>query len=129
MSRRRWRCRWKAITWWWISDRRSGARVKRANPEPRDSGFDAYASPRNDWIISSIVIARSTPVRRSPPSGEGGCDEAIHSAPGLDGLLRFARNDAEIFQRPPSRRSTRGERGLQEIAAGRGFPVQHFAGG
>src|ERR1700731_3673514 len=26
-----------------------------------------------------VVIARSTPVRRSPPSGEGGCDEAIHS--------------------------------------------------
>src|SRR5580704_2512445 len=26
------------------------------------------------------VIARITPVRRSPPSGEGGCDEAIHSS-------------------------------------------------
>src|SRR6202142_3972141 len=26
------------------------------------------------------VIARSTLVRRSPPSGEGGCDEAIHSS-------------------------------------------------
>jgi hypothetical protein len=27
---------------------------------------------------SHRVIARSTLVRRSPPSGEGGCDEAIH---------------------------------------------------
>src|ERR1700683_4616503 len=26
-----------------------------------------------------FVIARSTLVRRSPPSGEGGCDEAIHT--------------------------------------------------
>src|ERR1700730_415697 len=29
--------------------------------------------------MSRFVIARSTLVRRSPPSGEGGCDEAIHS--------------------------------------------------
>jgi hypothetical protein len=28
--------------------RRYGARLQRANPEPRDSGFDAFASPRND---------------------------------------------------------------------------------
>src|ERR1022692_170235 len=29
---------------------------------------------------SHSVIARSPLVRRSPPSGEGGCDEAIHLA-------------------------------------------------
>src|ERR1700685_2926401 len=28
--------------------------------------------------VCLAVIARSTLVRRSPPSGEGGCDEAIH---------------------------------------------------
>jgi hypothetical protein len=52
MWQRPWRCRWRAITWWWIC-REVGA--------------------------SHSVIARSAPVRRSPPSGEGGCDEAIHS--------------------------------------------------
>jgi len=29
--------------------------------------------------VCLAVIARSTLVRRSPPSGEGGCDEAIHT--------------------------------------------------
>jgi len=33
---------------------------------------------RDDDVF--LVIARSTLVRRSPPSGEGGCDEAIHSS-------------------------------------------------
>src|SRR3984893_16196578 len=37
-------------------------------------------APRDREVMSVIVIARSTLVRRSPPSGEGGCDEAIHSS-------------------------------------------------
>src|SRR3984893_11232292 len=51
-------------------------------------------APRDREVVSPFVIARSTLVRRSPPSGEGGCDEAIHSffMP-RDGLLRFARKD------------------------------------
>src|SRR6202035_2935264 len=33
---------------------------------------------RRDAMPGPAAIARSTLVRRSPPSGEGGCDEAIH---------------------------------------------------
>src|SRR4030088_2915565 len=33
------------------------------------------------------------------------------------------------FQSAPSRRRAGGERGLQQIAAGWRFPVEHFAGG
>src|SRR5580704_2810833 len=40
------------------------------------------------------VIARSTLVRRSPPSGEGGCDEAIHlSTRSAMDCFAYARND------------------------------------
>jgi hypothetical protein len=44
------------------------------------------------------VIARSTLVRRSPPSGEGGCDEAIHFSCCLTkaGLLRGACQRARV---------------------------------
>jgi hypothetical protein len=46
---------------------------------------------------ASLVIARSSLVRRSPPSGEGGCDEAIHSFfARQDGLLRGACHRARI---------------------------------
>src|ERR671937_892383 len=37
--------------------RHSGARVKRANPESRDSGLDAYASPRNDGALFTLPRA------------------------------------------------------------------------
>jgi hypothetical protein len=44
---------------------------------------DGAIEARQTWgeiaKLRLAVIARSTLVRRSPPSGEGGCDEAIHS--------------------------------------------------
>src|ERR1700683_2241286 len=44
--------------------------------------------------VCLAVIARSTLVRRSPPSGEGGCDEAIHlSACSAMDCFAYARND------------------------------------
>jgi len=36
---------------------------------------------------------------------------------------------SEPLQHAPARRGPRRERGLQQIAAGRGFPVEHLAGG
>src|SRR5882757_877521 len=50
-------------------------------------------SRRGNVKLYNSVIARSSLVRRSPPSGEGGCDEAIQSFFAASGLLRFARND------------------------------------
>src|SRR5450756_1530408 len=54
-------------------------------------------APRECEVVSPFVIARSTLVRRSPPSGEGGCDEAIHPffMPRY-GLLRGACHRARI---------------------------------
>src|SRR5450756_2652018 len=54
-------------------------------------------APRECEVVSPFVIARSTLVRRSPPSGEGGCDEAIHPffKPRY-GLLRGACHRARI---------------------------------
>src|SRR3984957_18659668 len=44
--------------------------------------------------VCLAVIARSTLVRQSPPSGEGGCDEAIHlSACSAMDCFAYARND------------------------------------
>jgi hypothetical protein len=54
-------------------------------------------APRDREVASLYVIARSTLVHRSPPSGEGGCDEAIHPffMPRY-GLLRGACHRARI---------------------------------
>jgi len=44
-------------------------------------------------------------------------------------LLATRHSRLEPLQRSSARRSTRSKRRLQQIAAGRGFPVQHLAGG
>src|SRR5260221_593864 len=43
------------------------------------------AGPPRAFLLRCAVIARRALVRRSPPSGEGGCDEAIHRASFRDG--------------------------------------------
>ena len=52
-----------------LNSERAGNKYK-----PREKAFGEIAKSCLN------VIARSTFVRRSPPSGEGGCDEAIHSS-------------------------------------------------
>src|SRR5260221_946846 len=43
------------------------------------------AGPPRAFLLRCAVIAGRALVRRSPPSGEGGCDEAIHRASCRDG--------------------------------------------
>ena len=58
----------------------SGAPCARHSPRPlgRTICITRAKLCRENIEVCLHVIARSTPVRRSPPSGEGGCDEAIH---------------------------------------------------
>jgi hypothetical protein len=93
------------------------------------AGINEYLAKKAFGEIAKpcpAVIARSTLVRRSPPSGEGGCDEAIHSslaafaAPWIASLalamtwlgylkiesVRFVARERVIYNsssRPPSR--------------------------
>jgi hypothetical protein len=53
----------------------------QASGASRREKADAYLVFELNYKSRS-VIARSALVRRSPPSGEGGCDEAIHLTTG-----------------------------------------------
>src|ERR1035437_5884186 len=69
--------------------------------------------------MSINVIARSTLVRRSPPSGEGGCDEAIHSSfVWRYGLLRGACHRARVRATRWLAMTARLRRLLRRIEAG-----------
>jgi hypothetical protein len=61
----------------------AGAVRIRHSPRPLISRRESFpaslgrSAPREREVLSIMFIARNTLVRRSPPSGEGGCDEAI----------------------------------------------------